>query len=156
MLSEAVRIRALDSAQILVEGSRKAACGKCSVRSGCGHHLLGPDRELLVLERSQLSLEGGAPAVGATLTLKLPVGMLTKLALLFYCMPLALLLLFTLVASLLAANEVLVVCAGLAGLLLGLSLLPGLQPALSKQLTCSLAPSGERGRKTFPESEDES
>lgn len=155
MLSEVVRIRALEGELIHLDSSRKAACGKCSLRSGCGQFLLGTDKQSLILARRQVRLEGEIPGNGGTLQLGVREGVVTRLALLFYCMPLALLLLGTLAASLLTVNDAAIAMAGLTGLLAGLLLLPRLQAQLSPQLICSLGPTREMPGNSNPESKYE-
>lgn len=157
MLTELARVHSVSGDVIRLETSRKATCGKCSIKGGCGQYLLGSGSELLQLNRAALGAEGAALLPGARVTLQMQQGAVASLALLFYSLPLLLLLVFTLFASLWSTNESTLILSGFAGLAAGLLLVPRALRILSKRLQCGpVLGRSENGTAVIPECVDES
>jgi len=137
MLTEPARVLTVSGDMIQLETSRKAACGKCSIKSGCGQHLFGSGTEILQLSRQAIGTKGAALLPGTRVTLCMHQGAVASLALLFYSLPLVLLLAFTLLAGIWTTNEGVLILSSFTGLSAGLLLLPAALRILSVRLPCS-------------------
>jgi len=156
MLTEPARVLEVSGDVILLETSRKAACGKCSIKGGCGQYLLGSDTELLQMNRQDLGTGVAALLPGSSVTLRMHRGTVASLALLFYCLPLLLLIAGMLLAGIWTTNESTQIISAFAGLAAGLLLLPTALRILSKRLPCSpVLGSSESGIAMNPECVDE-
>lgn len=153
MLSEPARILAVSGDQVQLETSRKSACGKCGMKSGCGQYLFGPEREALWLSRDALDTDAAGELVpGANVTLGVPGSRVAGLALLFYLLPLLALMLTMLLASQLGANEGWLALSALAGLVAGLAVLPSVLRMQATRLRCTLTMSPVQVPAEFQES----
>ena len=160
MLCETARILQVSADKVLIETSRKGTCGKCSMKSGCGQFLLAPEKQTLWLERTCVvaadSASSRALVPGMEMQLNMDGAALSGLALLFYLLPLGLLLLATVLASLFTTNEFWLAVSACAGLGSGFMLLPGLLRNFTRTSSCHplLVPtgSGTAAPHFFPES----
>lgn len=128
MLSEPVSILAVKGDLINLQTSRKAACGKCSLKSGCGQYLLSRDTESFWLNAGGMTVDKSSPqntfSAGTRARLSIAGDAVARLALLFYMLPLMALLVATLVASVFTVNEAWLAISALGGLTAGLAALP--------------------------------
>ena len=137
MLSETARVIAISDGQIQLLTSRKTACNSCAMKSGCGRYLFSSDEQSLWLPmlstecKSEQSLKNGA-----LVNLSIPANAVAKLALLFYTMPLVLLLTSTLIVSTFTSSELWLACAAITGLLSGLWVLPFAFRILESHMNC--------------------
>lgn len=116
---------------------RGQVCGKCAARQGCGQYLFRAEAEVIELENRQLQLERGLQLpTGASVTLTMVEGTVVRLALVFYCLPLVLLLLATAGAAALTSNEAMLALAGFSGLGAGFLILPRGLRWLGRRNTC--------------------
>lgn len=156
MLTEPARVLEVSGDVILLETSRKAACGKCSIKGGCGQYLLGSDSGVLQLNRQGSGNGVTALLPGSRVTLQMPRGAVAFLALLFYCLPLLLLIVFMLFAGIWTTDESAQIFSAFAGLAAGLLLLPTALRILSKRMPCNpLLGSSENRTSMNPERVDE-
>jgi sigma-E factor negative regulatory protein RseC len=142
MLSEPARVVAVAGERIQLETSRKAACNKCGMKSGCGQYLFGPARETLWLGCQDIAASSSLPPSDLVPGMQLVLGMqenaVASLALLFYCLPLLFLMLFTLLGSLWTSSEVGLAALALAGLLAGFVLMPAALRIVTTRTRCTL------------------
>jgi sigma-E factor negative regulatory protein RseC len=123
MLNEPARVVAISGDRIQLKTARKSTCNKCSLKGGCGQYLLAPGEDTLWLPCAA-SQDGGQLMPGAEVVISMPEGTLTRLAALFYLLPLVALLLATLLASTFTSSELWLAASACAGLLAGFLLLP--------------------------------
>lgn len=149
MLSEAARILQVSDSSMLLETSRKSTCGKCGMKNGCGQYLLAPERATLLIDRNLADMSDAASArklvPGASVTLSMEGPALSGLALLFYLLPLGMLLLATLLASVFTGNEFWLAISAGAGLVSGFRMLPAMLRTLARTFSCYplVAPVGD-------------
>lgn len=133
MIEETARVVAVAADAVWIEARRESACGRCALRSGCGHGLLDSARRAPVI---QLRLPRGANdrtlRVGERVVLGISEHAVLAGSLRMYALPLTGLLLGTLVGDAVrgaldgaavaaaAAGEIIAVFGGILGLLLGL------------------------------------
>jgi sigma-E factor negative regulatory protein RseC len=122
MLSEPATVVDASPDRLVLQSARRSSCSACSLKSGCGHHLLSPPAEHLELAPSALS---GSEALqhlvpGARVQVQLEGAQLVRLSLFLYTLPLAGLLAATLLALWLDLAE------GGSALLAALGLVAGL------------------------------
>lgn len=143
MIEEQGRVVAVEAGVVWVETLRQSTCSSCSASSGCGQGLmnkLGVGRGRgLVRALCDLHLEVGDPVV-----IGVREELLVRGSLLLYLLPLACLFALALLVQAFGVGEPLVICAGLAGLVLGLQLVrwcsrrvsasPELQPVVVRAL----------------------
>lgn len=134
MLAEPARVLAVSPDAILLQTSRKATCGKCSAKQGCGQYLAGRDSEVLRLARTQKLPEGLVP--GGKVVIGMPEGAIAGLALAFYALPLLTMLLFTAALSLFTTHEGWQVLGALCSLLAGLRIVPVVLRIFSRDGRC--------------------
>lgn len=124
MLSEPATVVAASPGVLVLESGRRTACSGCSLKRGCGHHLLVSPDARLQLQTSDIAstrdLDELVP--GCAVHLQVEAGQVLRLTLFFYVLPLAGLLLGTLLALLLGLAEAGTVAGALAGLLAGFCL----------------------------------
>ncbi len=154
MLSEPARVLAVSGDLVQLETSRKSACGKCGMKSGCGQYLFSPEREALWLSRDALDMDAPEEELlpGAKVTLGVQGSSVAGLALLFYLLPLLALMLTTLFASLLTSNEGWLALSAFAGLAIGLAVLPSILRMPATRLRCTLKMSPVQVPAEFQES----
>lgn len=121
MLSETASVVSSDGHSLQLKTGRQGACSGCSLKGGCGQYLLARPDALLDLQHCALEgdLQQGGVQGGDQVQISLAEGQLLLLAALFYVLPLAALLLATLLASLLGAGEGALMLTALVGLAAG-------------------------------------
>lgn len=124
MLSEPASVLAASPAGLVLQSGRHTACSACSLKPGCGHHLLAPPDDRLHLKAGEIAgsidLQGLPPGCGVNLQVE--SAQVLRLALYFYVLPLVGLLLGALLALLPGVTEATGIAAALVGLLGGLFL----------------------------------
>lgn len=153
MLSEPAKVLAVSGDQVQLETSRKSACGKCGMKSGCGQYLFSPERKALWLSRDALDTDAAGELLpGANVTLGVQGSTVVGVALLFYLLPLVALMLATLIASQLTSNEGWLALSAVAGLVAGLAVLPSVLRMQATRLRCTLTLSPVQVPAEFQES----
>jgi sigma-E factor negative regulatory protein RseC len=141
MQSESALVASPDGKTLQLRTARQSSCSACSLKGGCGQYLLARQDALLELHSCELGeeLRKQGLRAGEQVRISLAEGQLLLLAALFYALPLASLLLATLLAFWLGAGEGAVILAALAGLLSGIA------------LTRQLLRTGRLGRRLSPQ-----
>jgi sigma-E factor negative regulatory protein RseC len=139
MIEESATVVAVQGDQVLVQTQRQSSCQACSVKKGCGTSVLS---KVIGTRVSQMSVPNRLQAeVGDEVLLGIEENALVKGSLLVYALPLILMLVFGLVAEVLASglgwhSELPVVLAAISGFALsaGLVRLAMLRSAFSRQI----------------------
>lgn len=120
MILETGRIVAIESEGVWVETIQRSTCGTCRAEKGCGQRLMakwsGHTAYIWVL------LEGRNPAsyqIGDEITLGIPEDVIAKGAMVVYLVPLFTLLIATVFAHQLFANEAITTLSAFFGLAVG-------------------------------------
>lgn len=120
MMTESVRVLAVEQSYLLVEAVRRSACGNCQARAGCGQSLL--NRWAEKTSCLKVPLEGRDPAsfaVNDQVIVGVPEDVIVRSSLLIYCLPIVLLLIGAFVGEWIAGSEGASILAALLGLMLG-------------------------------------
>lgn len=122
MLSETATVVDASPDRLVLRSARRSTCSGCSLKSGCGHHLLSPPAERLELAPASLSCSTGLQELspGTEVQVQLEGTQLMRLSLLLYTLPLAGLLAASMAALWLELGE------GGSALLASLGLVAGL------------------------------
>lgn len=121
MIEETANVIGVEGDELVLEADRKSACGGCAVKAGCGTSVIS---KVLGQHTVQFRLKN---SLNASIGDRVVVGLNEKDMLLgsvlIYFMPLLCMIICSLLAyQFISDNEVLVMGAGLAGLLSGLLL----------------------------------
>jgi sigma-E factor negative regulatory protein RseC len=121
MLYESATVVGLQADNILLQTDRHSTCTGCTLKGGCGQYLLSRDRENLLLSRSSLVKvpDNVALQAGDHVQVTLASGPFLRLVAWHYLLPLAGLLLATILASFGDLPEPAVVIVGFTGLAVG-------------------------------------
>jgi len=121
MLCESATVVGLQAENILLKTDRQSTCTDCTLKGGCGQYLLSRDRDNLLLSRSALVDMAGSGALqaGDRVHVTLAPGPFLRLLAWHYLLPLAGLLLATMLASFWDLPELAVMFFGFTGLAVG-------------------------------------
>lgn len=121
MLSEPATVVDASPDGLVLQSGRSTSCSGCSLKAGCGHHLLSAPEERLYLSRSDITNadELGRLCPGSQVDLQVAASDILGLTACFYLLPLSGLLLGTLVAVWSGLGEPGTALAALTGLLAG-------------------------------------
>lgn len=133
MLTEQIRIKRIEDNALVLETRRSSQCGACSLKQGCGHHLMD---HFLRGHQNELSTRIGIdyPAAsfreGDTVLLTMEEGVLLKASAILYGLPLAGLLGAVLLAGMFSSHELTLLAGAFAGLAAGLLVARALSPVV--------------------------
>ena len=120
MIIEKGKIVSIEPEGLWVETISKTVCGSCKAEKGCGQRLMakwaGHSSYIWVLLEGR---DASAYHQGDSIRIGIPEEIIAKGSMVIYLVPLVFMLLTTILADKLFANELLIVLSAIAGLLLG-------------------------------------
>ena len=120
MIEEVGKVVAVNGEQAWVETIRQSACDACSAKSGCGHSTLAKLGQKSHHIQANCEVE---VAVGDQVVVGVPEDIMIRSSMLAYLVPLIAMLILSIVADHLWANELLTAISAASGLGLGFMVL---------------------------------
>lgn len=120
MLTETGTVTAVNSDSLWIETIQQSTCGSCRARKGCGQRLLsnmgsGSASVKALIDKNDTTHY----QVGDIVTMVIPEHIIVMSSLFVYCLPLALMLVFSVIAHTFFVADGVLILAGVMGLLVG-------------------------------------